>query len=182
MILSLFRKDPNHEAAAALFEAAVSQSRAPAFYLAGGAPDTVEGRFEVLTLHLFLVLDRLKRLKGGKNLSQQVFDAFFANIDDSLREMGVGDLSVGKKVRAYAEAFYGRAGAYGDALKPEASQTALEEALSRNVYGAHGAPQAGRLARYVRDVARGLADQPDGRLRAGVIAFPPALSEEKAPA
>lgn len=173
MILSLFRKDPARAAARALYETAVEQARSPVFYEDFEIPDTVEGRFEQVTLHVFLVL---KRLQGegpaASHLGQKLFDVMFQNMDDSLRELGVGDLSVGKKVRKLAEDFYGRAGAYGDALAPGADEKALCGALSRNIYCQAFAAQASRLAAYMRAADDALSAISLNRVLAGDVEFP----------
>src|SRR5579885_2019728 len=99
-------------AAAALYRAVVAQARAPAFYVAYGVPDTLDGRFDLIALHMFLVLHRLKSDTDASTVSQALFDIMFDDMDRSLREMGVGDLGVGRRVRAMAEALYGRMAAY----------------------------------------------------------------------
>lgn len=118
----------------AVYGSAVAQARDPAFYLDVPVPDTVDGRFEMIILHVFLLIDRL-RGQGDKatDLCQQLFDTLFDDMDRSLREMGVGDLSVGKKINTMAEAFYGRAGAYQDALDKE-DREELIAALTRNIF------------------------------------------------
>jgi cytochrome b pre-mRNA-processing protein 3 len=172
MILSLFRKDPLKDAADALFAAAVAQAREPTFYTAFRVEDSVEGRFELLTLHVYLLLRRLKGQNGeAKRLAQHVLDALFANLDGSLREMGVGDLSVGRKIRGMAEAFYGRIGAYEHAMAHSAP-AALEEALARNVYEKTDPAAGAGLAGYVRAAAAFLDAQPLGRLLGGIVAYP----------
>src|SRR5690348_4977091 len=110
MILDrLFRPKPAQTAGAALYAACVEQARSPRLYAEFAAPDTVEGRFEIYTLHVVLVLDRLLRQgPEAAKVSQGLFDTYVRSLDDALREMGVGDLSVGKKMRRLGEAFYGR--------------------------------------------------------------------------
>ena len=185
MIFSFFRKDPALDAASALYAAAVEQARAPALYADLGAPDTVEGRFEQVTLHVYLILRRLKGAdQAAKQTAQKLFDVMFQNMDDSLRELGVGDLSIGKKIRKMAENFYGRVGAYEDALgaasdeggSADAAVQALARALGRNVFGDEAAPGAGPLARYMRAVAADIDDQPVARIAGGVVRFPDAAA------
>jgi cytochrome b pre-mRNA-processing protein 3 len=103
-------------------------------YDSWGVPDTVDGRFDMLALHLILVLDRLRKEGPDDPFAQQLTDYFFADMDRSLREMGAGDLSVGKKVRRMAEVFYGRVKAYAGPLAAGDRQ-GLAEAVARNVYG-----------------------------------------------
>ncbi len=115
-----------------LYTEIVEQARSPVFYRERGVPDTLDGRFELIVLHVFLVLHRLKEEDGVDTLSQDVFDVMFADLDQSLREMGVGDLSVGKKVKVMAQSFYGHVAAYDQAINDE---TAMDDALRRNLYG-----------------------------------------------
>lgn len=181
MVLKLFRKDPLKDAADALFATAVAQAREPAFYTAYGVEDSVDGRFELLTLHVYLLLRRLKGQSGEpKRLAQHILDAFFANLDASLREMGVGDLSVGRKIRGMAEAFYGRMGAYERAMTGD-EPAMLSEALARNVFGKVDPAAGARLAEYIRAAAAFLDAQPLARVLAGVAGYPaPLAAPEKA--
>lgn len=172
MILSLFRKDPIRDAAEALYAAAAEQARQPAFYLAYGVEDSVEGRFEMTALHAYLLLRRLKGAgEPAARLSRALSDVFFSEMDGALRELGVGDLSVGKKIRAMAEAFYGRIAAYESALAASGETDALALALSRNVYAMQDAAAASQLAAYVRRSIATLAEQSDSRLMTGIAAF-----------
>ena len=162
-------------AAERLYHGAVEQARDPAFYLHCGVPDTVDGRFEMIALHVFLVLRRLRQ--GGESAAdtaQELFDAMFVDMDRSLREMGVGDLGVGRRVKAMAQAFYGRVAAYDHGL--DADGDALAEALLRNAFrGTAPAPQAlAALVAYVRREAEALAAQTLGGLLEGRAAFGPA--------
>jgi cytochrome b pre-mRNA-processing protein 3 len=131
-----------------LYGAAVKAARQPYFYEQLGVPDTLEGRFDMVGLHAFLLIRRLTPEPGGQALAQAVFDAMFNDMDVNLREMGVSDLSVGKKVRIMWEAFHGRASVYSEAMAvgPEA----LAEALERNVWpGDQQRLAAASLARMV---------------------------------
>lgn len=171
----LRRRTGVEQTAGRLYAAAVAQAREPGFFLHCGVPDTVDGRFEMIALHVHLVLRRLRR--GGAAASetaQALFDAMFADMDRALREMGAGDLGVGRRVKTMAKAFYGRVAAYDAGLDGGAG--ALEAALARNVYRA-GPPPAGALAAlaaYVRREARSLGAQPLEALLAGRAAFGPA--------
>ena len=109
----------------------VTQAREPLFYRDLGVPDTVNGRFDLLVLHLWMVLRRLKPIEGGAGLSQALFDRFCDDMDANLREMGVGDLTVPKRMQAFGEAFYGRAAAYDLALA--AGEEPLAQALCKNI-------------------------------------------------
>lgn len=147
----LFRRDTEADAiASALYGAIVAQARNPVLYADFGVPDTVDGRFEMVVLHAILVLDRLQQ--GGeaeKAAGQQVFDLYCTDMDRSLRELGIGDLGVPKRMKKMTEAFYGRAGAYRAAFATR-DATALAEAIRRNVFpGATFAAGARALATYV---------------------------------
>lgn len=179
MFKTLFRKDPALEAGRALYSAAVEQARSPALYARLGAPDTVEGRFEMVALHVWLVMRRLRGDAAAKKVSQCLFDAMFQNLDDSLRELGVGDLQVGKKIRKLAENFYGRIGAYEEAMKEDAAENELAKALSRNIFEQALAETGPAFADYVRRANAKLENQPGARIAGGIVVFPPV--EEGAP-
>jgi cytochrome b pre-mRNA-processing protein 3 len=177
MIFRLFRRDPQAATITALYGAIVAQARVPAFYLSFGVPDTPEGRFDLLVLHLALVCRRLGRAEteeqaAGRALSQAVFDMFCRDMDDNLREMGVGDLTVPKTMRKLGEAFYGRLDVYDRALG-SADPAELTAALARNAQGP-GAPAAAaeRLAAYVRAAAAHLDALPIAAFVAGKVNFP----------
>lgn len=150
------------------YEAIVAAARHPRFYAEWGVPDTVDGRFDMIILHMFLALDRLKGTED--RFRQQLVDGFFSDMDRSLREMGVGDLAVGKKVRKMAESFYGRIAAYDQALRTDSG--ALETAISRNVFP-DGAPQGapGKFASYVEAQRQVLAGQDPRTVAEGRLAF-----------
>jgi len=173
MILSLFRKDPAVDAGEALYASAVEQARSALFYADFGVPDTVEGRFEMIVLHVYLILRKLKGDgPGEKKVGQKLFDAMFQNMDASLRELGVGDLSVGRKIRKLAENFFGRVGVYDEALKPGAEPGLLIAAIGRNVFEDEAAPGARALAAYVRAAAASITGQPVPRIVGGIVQFP----------
>jgi cytochrome b pre-mRNA-processing protein 3 len=172
MILSLLRKDPVRDAAEALFAAAAEAARNPVFFADWGVADTPEGRFEVQSILVILLLDRLAAEGAScEKLATAVSETMFDELDSALRELGVGDLSVGKRIRKMAEAFFGRAGAYRGALKV-GDGVALAGALSRNVWGVETADHATSLAAYVEGVARALAAQTAARLKGGIVTFP----------
>jgi cytochrome b pre-mRNA-processing protein 3 len=158
-----------------LYAAIVAAARRPGFYREGGVPDSLDGRFELLTLHVHLVLRRLKGEPAAADTAQALFDAMFADMDESLREIGVGDLGVGRRVKQMAEAFYGRVAAYDEGLAA-ADPAVLEAALARNLYGTLPAapPALGRMAEHLRTTAAALAGTPLERLLAGDLEFPPA--------
>lgn len=157
----LFAKDPLKARARVLYDAVLEAARRPALYGANGAPDTVDGRFDLIVLHAILLLRRLRDGgEPGKRLAQLVFDIMFDDMDAALREMGTGDLSVGKRIKAMGEAFYGRAKAYEAALAA-GDESALAEAMSRNMFDADAGagPKAAAFARYAMTCAAQLADQ-----------------------
>ncbi len=156
-------------AAQRLYEAIVAAGRHPAPYAEWAVPDTVTGRFDMIALHVFLVLNRLKG--GHSTFRQELVDTFFDDMDRSLREMGVSDVSVGKKVRKMAESFYGRVAAYEKALQE--GPAAIEAALSRNIYP-DGAPDGvvARLATYVATARQSLAAQDESQIIVGNVTFP----------
>ncbi len=133
-----------------LYAEIVSQARKPNFYRELGVADKLDGRFDLIVLHLFLVAKQLSAQgEKGKETEQNLLGLFFADMDRSLRELGVGDLSVGKKIRNMAEAYFGRAKAYEEALSK--TDGSLAEAIRRNVYAGEapdGAPEL--LASYVQ--------------------------------
>jgi cytochrome b pre-mRNA-processing protein 3 len=176
MIFRLFRRDPMAGTIDALYGAIVAQARRPAFYTAYGAPDTTDGRFDMVVLHVALVCRRLGRETGAgeaaRHLSQRVFDMFCADMDHNLREMGVGDLTVPKKMRRMGEAFYGRLEVYDRALAATGDDE-LAIALARNVLGTSApAAPARRFAAYVREAARRLDATPFAALAGGQLDFP----------
>ena len=104
---NLRRQNRHERAGFALYTAAVAAARDPSFYATLLVPDTLDGRFDLVALHAFLLIHRL-RSASRPDLSQAVFDAMFSDMDNNLRELGVSDLRVGKRVRAMWEAFHGR--------------------------------------------------------------------------
>ncbi len=156
---SLFSPRPAVLAGRRLYAAAAAQARAPAFYADLGAADTVEGRFELYTLHVVLLLRRLKGQGGAVGeASQALFDAYLRSLDDALREMGVGDLSVGKKMRRLGEAFYGRVKSYEEAMAALPERGPLEALLARTVLMGQ-AERAGPLVDYAVAAAEALDRQ-----------------------
>lgn len=173
MLQSLFRRQARRPAVLAAYERIVERAREPHFYTAWGVPDTLDGRFEVLALHAFLVLNRLKRDHAATaDFAQELFDTMFADLDRSLREMGAGDLGVGRRVKAMATGFYGRIAAYDRGLVEEA---ALMPALRRNLYGTTEPEEAqlAAVAVYTRRQAAALAAHPAQALLTGVVDFAP---------
>jgi cytochrome b pre-mRNA-processing protein 3 len=168
-LLGLFRRKPHERAGFALYTEAVALARDPALFETLGVPDTIQGRFDAIGLHVALVLRRCRAEPdpAGAALAQAVFDAMFADMDISLREMGVSDLAVGKRMKKLWEGFHGRALAYEAALDA-GDGAALAEAIGRNLHG--GAPPAGAaeaLAARAQALAAQLAARPFAELLAG---------------
>tara|TARA_A100001037_G_C15153121_1_gene641039 strand:+ start:3874 stop:4416 length:543 start_codon:yes stop_codon:yes gene_type:complete len=176
MFASLRRKKAERESARQLYDQVVAAARSPSLYTVGGVPDTVDGRFEMVVLHTYLVVGRLMSGDDSpQRVAQFLFDTMITDMDRSLREMGVGDLSVGKKVKAMAEAYYGRSQAYDAAL--EASDAELADAIRRNIFGTLEAdgneqnPVVTAMVRYIRSTMRSLQSQSIDALTQGHIQF-----------
>jgi cytochrome b pre-mRNA-processing protein 3 len=168
----LFRPRPALAAGRALYTSAAVQARQPAFYERLGVPDTVEGRFELYSLHVLLLLEPLRGQGAeGAEVSQALFDAFLKNLDHALRELGVGDLSVGRKMRKLGEAIYGRGKSYEAAASALPDSAPLEAFLGRTVYAEADAGGAPQLAAYVARQRAVLAAQPAAGLVAGEVAW-----------
>jgi cytochrome b pre-mRNA-processing protein 3 len=135
----------------AIYGMIVAQAREPLFYKHLDVPDTVDGRLDLLILHLWLVLRRLRGVTAGAQLSQALFDLFCEDMDANLREMGVGDLAVPKRMQKVGEAFYGRTAAYD--LAWQDGEPRLAEALQKNILNGQHPASAGRLAAYAAGVA-----------------------------
>ena len=154
-----------------LYTAAVAAARAPFFYAQLGVPDTLDGRFDLVGLHAAMLIRRLRALPPpGPAVSQAVFDAMFADMDTNLRELGAGDVTIARNVRAMWEAFHGRATVYEAALD-SADPAALEAALARNIWRGEAAPGAAALARIVRGRVAEIDAAPPAELTAGRFAF-----------
>jgi cytochrome b pre-mRNA-processing protein 3 len=168
----LFRPKTPLLAGRALYAAVVAQSRRPALYDGLCVPDTVEGRFEAYTLHVVLLLDRL-RGEGPQaaETAQGLFDTYVKALDDALREMGVGDLSVGKKMRKLGEAFYGRVKSYEAAFAVLPERAELEALLGRTALDGVEAAAVPALADYVLAQRAALAKAPLAGLLEGQAAW-----------
>ena len=156
-----FRPKPATLAGRALYDAAAVQARQAFFYTDLGAPDTLEGRFELYTLHVVLLLDRLRQAGAqAAEVRQAVFDAYVRGLDDALREIGVADTSVGKKMKKLAGAFYGRLRAYEAAFAGLPDRAELDALIGRTVFGDDQDGRAAALAAYAVTARGRLADQP----------------------
>jgi cytochrome b pre-mRNA-processing protein 3 len=179
MIFQLFRRPRDDPSIASLYGTIVAQARIAAFYQDFGVPDTVNGRLEMILLHVVLLLRRLaatdrsgalgQATLGQATLGQAIFDLFCQDMDANLREMGVGDLSVPREMRRIGEAFYGRQAAYRAALDSE-DPGMLDAALARNIIGS--SEGSDKLADYVRAAVRVLAAQDIAELCRGNLEFP----------
>lgn len=180
MILSLFsRKAKANEAITiAIYETIVAAARQPYFYSDIGVPDSPLGRYEMLSLHIFLFIRRIKgRNDALKSIGQEVTDEFFRDVDHSLRELGIGDSGVPKRMKKLARMFYGRVESYDRALENN-DQTELATALARNIRpdSADWIGGGVALANYVEQVVLLLETQPDDVLASGKVIFPDAAT------
>jgi cytochrome b pre-mRNA-processing protein 3 len=167
MIFGLFRKSADADAVYAIYSAIVAQSRQPRFYAEWGVPDTVTGRFDMISLHMALVFRRLRSEgKEAAEFSQALFDLFFRDMDRSLREMGVTDLGVPKKIQKMGNLFYGLLANISDAID-KADRTELETVLTRNVFGGEAVPGVAMLADYLLAEAAAIAVRPVREIVAG---------------
>jgi cytochrome b pre-mRNA-processing protein 3 len=159
----------------AIYGMIVTQAREPLFYRDLGVPDTVNGRFDLLLLHLWVMLRHLRTVPGGIELSQALFDHFCADMDANLREMAVGDQTVPKKMRVLGEAFYGRSAAYDMALADNVE--ALARAINRNVLDGEQIDHARRLAVYAQAAIASLAGENDASRLGVAWKFPMPMVE-----
>ena len=167
----LFGRSRHERIGFTLYSAAVSAARAPVFYTTLGVPDTLDGRFDMVALHASVLIRRLRSLPApGPSIAQAVFDAMFSDMDTSLRELGVGDMTVARNVRAMWEAFHGRAMAYEAAMDSKDPE-ALASALHRNVWRGAEAPGAAALAQTTRRLIQALAATSAQDLFAGRVSF-----------
>ncbi len=176
MIFSRMRRG-ERAAAERVYCAALTAARQPYFYLRCGVPDTLQGRFEMVALNLFPVLHRLMRDPGdGPDLAQLVAESFVDDMDDTLREVGVSDTRVAKRMKTLYESFAGRISAYGTALGAE--EDALRAAIARNVFPDGGDERhVQALTDYVLAAVRDVRDAEPAALRRGVLPFPEVESE-----
>jgi cytochrome b pre-mRNA-processing protein 3 len=178
MFSSFRRRNQRRETIERLYGVIVAQARNPFFYRDLAVPDTVEGRFDLLVAHLYLVSRRLSQgNESDREAGQALLDFFFEDMDASLREIGIGDLSVPKKMRGLAEAYLGRVAAY-DAAMETPGEIALRAALLRNVYGVAdaAAPReaeagAAALASYLMKNAAHLATRSPEDVLSGTVCF-----------
>jgi cytochrome b pre-mRNA-processing protein 3 len=184
MLKNWFRRDNKAQGVAhELYLVAVAQARQPLFYAEHGVPDSVDGRFDLIVLHVFLLLRPLSKMAEqdgdgelqvqAGNVAQALFDTMFGDMDRSLREMGVSDIAVGKRVKHMAKSFYGRVAAYDEGLA--GTDELLCEALRRNLFGTvtPTADNVTAMADYLRCQAGAMATVEDAKAIIGEIQFAP---------
>jgi len=172
------RKNVRRDAATSLYASIITQARSPAFYLQYGVPDTVDGRFDLIVIHAMLVMRRLR--DGGQDaleVGQILFDIMFIDMDQSLREMGVGDMGIRRHIKKMGQAFYGRAATYEAAMAT--GDEALKRVLTENIYRltTPTPEQVGALAQYLPRAAAHMATQDVAEIVAGRVTFAPAVVE-----
>lgn len=174
-MFGLFKSNKYADTAHDLYRAIIKQARLTAFYSDYGVPDTVDGRFDMIVLHAHILFDRLKDGDSkDEELSQAVFDLMFFDMDQNLREMGIGDVGVAKRIKAMAEAFYGRATAYADALKKD-DDVDLSSAMKRNLFrkSEPSGPQLNAATAYFRLQISHVRAQNLSEFRNGQVSFSP---------
>ncbi len=182
MLFSLFQwNSGENKAAKRLYDSIVKQARQKEFYSSYSVPDTIEGRFEMVALHLFLFVQRLKNenLKDHK-VGKLVLETFFSEMDATLREMGVGDMGVPKKMRKISDSFFGRAYSYSEALESGELER-LKKAIERNIYayyqgdrkieGNYSENDLTSVAEYIVESYKTVCKNPIEELLGGTIHF-----------
>ncbi|MBL0933842.1 MAG: ubiquinol-cytochrome C chaperone [Rhizobiaceae bacterium] len=167
------RRNENAAIVDRIYGQIVAAARQPVFYADWNVPDTPLGRYEMMALHMFLFLHRTRREDGAiQDVAQDVTDEFFKDVDHSLRELGIGDVGVPKRMKKLANMFYGRADSYGKAVEAD-NREALAQALYRNVFpGGTDWREAQAMADYVLASSRDLAAQEVAAITAGDVSFP----------
>ena len=175
--MKIFRRTRSRDSATELYDIIVAQSRKHEYYVHCGVPDTVDGRFDMIALHAFVVLRRLK--DQHRETAQALLEVIFDDMDRSLREMGAGDLGVSRRVKTMAKALYGRIAAYEEALDTDG--VALAEALRRNLYGTIDPdPECVEaMAAYVHAEAASIEQQSPDSIAAGILTFGPPPGAER---
>ncbi|MBI1685627.1 ubiquinol-cytochrome C chaperone family protein [Caulobacter hibisci] len=169
----LLKPRPARIAGEKLYTAAVAQARSPRFYAELGVRDSLEGRFELFTLHVVLVMERLKgQGEAAGETSQAVFDSYVRGLDDAFRQIGVSDTAVGKKMKKLAGAFYGRLKTYDEAFATLPETADLDAALARTVFEERGEGDIVAVSAYVRSARDGLAGQSLDDLLNGEVQWP----------
>ncbi len=181
-MFGLFRKrDPHKEIALTLYRSAMEQSRDPWFFAQGGVPDSYDGRFDCLLLHLYLIIQMLNQHESGQALAQDLFDVAVGDFDQSLREIGVGDTGMKRRMKNMMLAFNGRMHAY-QAAQEEGSAAVWQEALARNLYGTVDAPDpdmVSKVSQYVIEALRMIDAQGYDAVYGGNVPFPDQMKESE---
>jgi cytochrome b pre-mRNA-processing protein 3 len=175
-VFGLFKSRKHIKFAHTLYSSILTQARLPVFYTSFGVQDTIDGRFDMIVLHAHILFNRLKDGPAeDQEITQAVFDLMFADMDQNLREMGVGDVGVSKRIKAMAEAFYGRATAYSNGMR-ERDNSVLIGALRRNLFRNSEASdqQVLDVSSYMRDQVAHLESQELSKLFQGSVSFMPA--------
>ena len=158
--------------ASGLYGSIVTQARTPTFYTAIGVPDTMEGRFGVIAVHMFLVLDRIRQQGAdGDEVARALLETFMTDMDDNMREIGIGDVGVPRRVKKAAAALREQVEAYTSAMAAS-DDTALKLALTNYILLGDESRDVSGLAHYVRRVAVSLAPQVWSEIEAGRVTFP----------
>ncbi|GAK69367.1 hypothetical protein RRU01S_05_00090 [Agrobacterium rubi TR3 = NBRC 13261] len=175
MVFGLFKKKNNNQAIVdRQYTTLTTAARHPDFYLHLGVPDTVMGRFELLAIVMILYFRRMKTATtSGQEIAQEIIDAFFQDLDHSMRELGIGDQGVPKRMKKFAGMFYGRLEAYAAALDAS-DATALAAALARNIYpqADASAPDMRGLANWMMVAADALSAQSEDLIATGRVTLP----------
>ncbi len=178
MLNWLTRRSVHTRTAGVIYGSIVASARQPAFYTDWGVPDTREGRFEMIALHVALVMQRLAAIQpDGPQLARQVAETFMTDMDDNMREIGIGDLAVPKKIKRAAAALYDRHRDYAAAMQPDAAETALVPVIAAAFDGTafateNAAVDAAALANYMRRLKGGLAATTDDDCLAAHLPLP----------
>ena len=174
MIWNLFKRKKSNQALVERQYAEITgAARSPVFYETMGVPDTVMGRFEMISIHLILYLRRTGSAgEAARALAQDVVDAFFEDVNHSIRELGIGDMGVPKRMKKLARMFYGRVQSYSQAID-NGDREALMQALSRNIHpeAGEGAPSVESLSRWMFDTAARLDNVAEAMLASGRLSF-----------
>ena len=180
-VFGFFKSRKHIKVARVLYSFILNQARLPVFYKEFGVQDTIDGRFDMIVLHAHILFNRLKDGSTEEQaVAQAVFDLMFADLDQNLREMGVGDVGVSKRIKAMAEAFYGRASAYANGMR-EQDNNALAVALRRNLYRNSEASdhQILGVSCYMRNQVSHLKSQELSKLIQGNVSFMTAKPAEE---
>lgn len=169
----LLKPRPAKLAGEKLYASAVAQARSSRFYAELGVRDSMEGRFELFTLHVVLVIERLKgQGDAAAETSQSVFDSYVRGLDDAFRQIGVSDTAVGKKMKKLAGAFYGRLKTYDEAVAGLPDDTAVRDFLARTAFEERGEGDVTALSAYLTKARQALAGQPLDGLLQGDVTWP----------